>query len=255
MAETYHKILPGNWTVPLSAYPLPAAKTKPGAADGRQQQSVLFMPGFKAVHKVAYAFIDDTGGTSFDLILPSPDTRPDDKPRADVKGLFIPKGVFLYRVGLRAPGVELQPGYYSSGARGTNPFNATGRDSGLTGTATDRLVLSSATPVASAGTITATKAQTASQATCNLIFGADGRLKANQESVTQEFKNFAATTADLTLKVFSIDNTGAAAGGTVKADLLGGVYLVAEACYLVPDDVADIADGLKLPGARYSGYE
>ena len=41
--------------------------------------------------------------------------------------------------------------------------------------------------------------------------------------------------------------------GGLGSNFLGGIYLVAEVCYIVLDSVADL-DSLHLPGARYSGY-
>lgn len=254
MAETYSKILPGNWTVPLSAYPLPNAGTGRGVASGRRQQSALFMPGWKAIHKVGYAFVDDAGAAEFDIILPSPDTRPDDKPRADVKGLYVPTGAHLYRVGLRVPGVSEQPGYYSSGPRGVLPDAP--EDAGLVGTATDMLAVGSALPASQAGgSITPTAAHTSTLAACKTIFGADKRLKEAQEYVCVNPWDGTAgpTTADLTFKLFVLDTTGAAAGDPIKSDLLGGVYLIAEVCYLVPDDVEGF-QALKISGASFGGY-
>ena len=54
------KIFPGNWVTNLSSY---------------QGQPVVAVPGRVYYHKVGYALVDSTGGTSFDVKIPSPDMR------------------------------------------------------------------------------------------------------------------------------------------------------------------------------------
>jgi len=117
MAETYKKIYPGNWVVGLNAWPKPNAdfvkNNRPvGDPHDRQQQAVLYMPGVLAVQKVGFVHVQGAvpaapgvgaGVQGYDITIGSPDTRGDDKPRADVKGLIVPAGASLYRVGLRVP--------------------------------------------------------------------------------------------------------------------------------------------------------
>jgi len=261
MAETYKKIFPGNWVTHLSAYPLPNAafktnKRNPGDPRDRQQQSVLFMPGWMAVRKVAYCRIDADGNTSFDLVVGSPDLRPDDKPRNDVKGLFIPTGSIVYRAGLRVPNIADQPGYYSSGDRGVATGATPG--SGLTGTAGDQLVLASALPAAKAvGSIAAAAITTSTDTAAatdpsTLVVKADGTVDAGSQLVQNAWDKPVVTTADLTLKAYSVNAAGVAAGSAIKAELLGGVNIVAEVCYLVKEGVADL-DDCHLSGALVSG--
>lgn len=254
MAETYKKIYPGNWVERISAYPLPNADFKKnnrpsGDPHDRQQQGVLYMPGAVAVHKVAYLHVEGAvpaapgtgaGVTGYGLTICSPDARADDKPRADISGLIVPQGAYIYRCGLRIPRLGAQPGYYSSGAK--DPV--AGEASGLKGNASAQLWLEAkaggATTVpADSGAITGAGAHT-------------GTLKADANGVFTpgEFKNNlltpVLTTAELEFKLYA-DKNG------LGSTFLGGIYLIAEVCYLVEDAVADL-ESLVLSGAKYSGY-
>jgi hypothetical protein len=55
-----------------------------------------------------------------------------------------------------------------------------------------------------------------------------------------------ATTSEQEFKIY-------ADKGGLGSTFLGGVYLVAEVCYIVEDAVADL-ESLVLPGAKYAGY-
>jgi hypothetical protein len=254
MAETYKKIFPGNWVERISAYPLPNADFKKnnrpsGDPHDRQQQGVLYMPGVIAVHKVAFCHIEGAvppvpgtgaGIVGYDLTVGSPDTRGDDKPRADIKGLIVPSGAYIYRCGFRVPRLSAQPGSFSSGAKDA----VAGETSGLKANAAAQLWLEAkaggATAVpADAGAITATGAHTGTI-----------KVTANGEFEADEFSNGlltpVATTAELEFKLY-------ADKGGLGSSFLGGLYLVAEVCYLVEDHVADL-ESIALNGARYSGY-
>jgi hypothetical protein len=254
MAETYKKIFPGNWVERISAYPLPNAEFKKnnrpsGDPHDRQQQGVLYMPGAIAVHKVAFCRIEGAtpaapgtgaGVVGYDLTVGSPDTRGDDKPRADIKGLIVPSGAYLYRCGLRIPRLAAQPGYFSSGAK--DPVANEG--TGLKGNASAQLWLEAkaggATAVpADSGAVTATGAHTGTlKASAAGDFTADDFAAGVLTPVT--------TTAELEFKIY-------ADKGGIGSTFLGGVYLVAEVMYLVEDSVADL-ESLILPGAKYAGY-
>jgi hypothetical protein len=250
MAETYKKIFPGNWVERISAYPLPNAdfkknKRPSGDPHDRQQQGVLYMPGAIAVHKVGYVHIEGaipagTGVVGYGVTIPSPDARGDDKPRADVAGLIVPSGAYIYRIGLRVPRVALQPGSFSSGAK--DP--ASGDLSGLIANAGTKLWLE-----AKAGAPTAAPADSGTVAAAGshtgpLTVGGTG------EFVADEFSNSlltpVATTSEQEFKIY-------ADKGGLGSTFLGGVYLVAEVCYIVEDAVADL-ESLVLPGAKYAGY-
>ena len=101
------KIFPGNWVAQLSSY---------------QGQGVVSEPGRVYYQKTGYAKVDSTGGTSFDVVIPSPDLRGDDKARADITGLTLPAGANVYSVGIRVPDVRKDKGVgtATSGLVGTN---------------------------------------------------------------------------------------------------------------------------------------
>ena len=249
MAESYKKIYPGNWVSHINAWPLPNAefkKNKRPAGDphDRQQQGVLYLPGFIAVQKVAFARIEggveaDGAVHSYDLTIGSPDTRGDDKPRADIKGLVVPEGALLYRAGFRVSPIGAQPGYYSSGAK-----DLTGNDSSglLAAPACELWLEAAAAPPAGApttGAITANASNTLSlKAPLTGEFAADEVLTSLTDPVL--------TTAEQTFRLYTDK-------GSLGANLLGGVYVVAEVCYLVNDSVVDL-ESCHLPGAAYSGY-
>ncbi|MCE2836045.1 MAG: hypothetical protein LW834_03480, partial [Cyanobium sp. 49614_E6] len=240
MAETYKKIYPGNWVVGLNAWPKPNAdfvkNNRPvGDPHDRQQQAVLYMPGVLAVQKVGFVHVQGAvpaapgvgaGVQGYDITIGSPDTRGDDKPRADVKGLIVPAGASLYRVGLRVPRQANQPGAFSSGAKDPVAPEA----SGLLANAGAKLWLEAkATAPAGApgdsGAISATGAHTGPM-----------NVSARGDFDADDFCNSVATpvvtTAELEFKLW-------ADKGGLGSSFLGGLYLVAEVCYLVEDHVAD----------------
>ena len=50
-----------------------------------------------------------------------------------------------------------------------------------------------------------------------------------------------------------VTNTAVNATGTVTTLFSGGVYVMAELCYLIPEEVAGINE-VPLPGSNYSGF-
>lgn len=198
------KIFPGNFVNYLSSY---------------QGQPVVAIPGLTYHHKIGYAKIDATGGTVFDVIIPSPDKRPDDKPRPDIVGLTVPTDVWLYKLGLRVLDVrkELDRGSARSGLVGTNG---------------DRLKLASAVTVND--TITATTGAT---------LGTGLTVASTTIAPAAVVKSLALvapvlTTSAITFKVFNDNGTTAAGSGLTSAEI-GGSYVVAEVCYFTLDDVPD----------------
>jgi hypothetical protein len=254
MAESYKKIYPGNAVAHLNAYASPNDDfSANGRASGdprdRKQQALMFCPGWLAVRKVGVAHIT-AGATSWDFKILSPDLRPDDKPRADITGLFIPSGSVVIRAGFRVPAVNAQPGYYSSGSR----QEADDLGSGLVGTATDLLAISTAAISASAtGSIAAGAVRTASDGTAKIVVDAAGQVPTGFELVQTAFGSPVVTNTDLTLKLYSIATAGNTAGSAISSALTGGCYVVGEVVYLVPEGVAGM-DSVSLPGAQYSGY-
>jgi len=196
------KIFPGNFVNYLSSY---------------QGQPIVAKPGLAYSQVIGYAKIGAVAATEFDVIIPSPDKRPDDKPRPDITGLVIPEGVWLYKLGLRVVDVrkELDRGTARSGIVATND---------------DRLKLASAVGVAD--TITASTGGTPG------IVAAGGTFAVEQVSRLQALAAPVLTTSPITLKVF-VDNGTTAAGTGVTSAEIGGSYVVAEACYFKADDVPD----------------
>lgn len=276
MAETYKRIFPGNWVNHLNAYALPNREfdlnnRSSGDPRDRHHQSAVYRSGWMCVNKVGYSLIEGNA-TSWDVIVPSPDTRPDDKPRADIEGLYIPEGVFMYRAAVRVVPVHQQPAYYSQGYR-NDPRDQT--HSGIFGTQTgDQLVLTNydiATgnvtyPAASGeGVITATRTNTANDGPVldgghNDITVGDVTAPVVEAEIPPAASLFQLdngseilTTDEQFLKLASVDASGIAAGENMFSSLTGGAYVVSEVCYLVPAPVPTL-DELHLPGNRYAGY-
>jgi hypothetical protein len=268
MAETYKVIYPGNWVNRLSTYGLPNAdfianKRPAGDWADRQQQAVNYIPGWLAVTKTALVRVTSSPATILRPYIPAPCTRGDDKPLADVTQLVVPVGALLYRLGLRAVSLGNQPAYASQGAN--NPYSDLGSGIGCT-VARSQLVLATALPtVLNTGLITATAAQTTNTpaATNGTVPTGGNRLTARTDlslpiastavTAVPGSANAAVMSADSAFNVYSVDATGIAAGGGFSTNVPGGVYMVAEVSYLVPDAVAPL-DRLPLPGHQYAGY-
>lgn len=202
------KIFPGNWVTNLSSY---------------QGQPVVAVPGRVYYHKVGYALVDATGGTSFDVKIPSPDMRADDKVRADITGLTVPSGAVVYSVGLRVADTRKDRGVGSA-------------TSGITATDTNRLKLASALNSTATGVISATAVGTDSsdlQAASSTFAPGTGRFSA----ITG-----VATTTDLTLKVFVTTSTGTATGTAITSSAVGGTPIICEVSYFLDDAVASLDD-------------
>lgn len=197
------RIYPGNWVNPLSSY---------------QGQPVVVEPGRLYYHKVGYIKVDGTARREFDVVIPSPDKRPDDKPRADITGLVVPNGAFLYHVGLRILDARKDTG------------KGTARSGLVWGNGSDRIKLASAVTVNGAA-ITATTASTAPIDDTSLT-------AAPQSSVFQVITPVL-TTAELTLKLY-YDNgsTGLGNAAGLTSTEPGGSYLIAEVAYYLPDEAS-----------------
>lgn len=200
------KIYPGNYVNRLSSY---------------QGQPAVCLPGRVYYHITGYALVNATGGTSFDVIIPSPDKRGDDKPRADITGLTLPAGANVYYLGVRVPDMrkDRAVGTAFSGLVGTNTnrlklADAIGNDDVLT---TSTLSTNSAT-IAVASTTVAPVAASKSVITPVTLAGAE------------------------TLKVFVTNSTGTAAGSTLTSSLTGGTPIICEVAYYLDDAVAELND-------------
>lgn len=268
MAETYKVIFPGNWVNRLNAYPLPNADfIKNNRASGfwgdRQTQAVNYIPGWLAVLKTAYFKISTQGATVWNATIPSPYTRGDDKPLADIQQLVCPAGALLYRLGLRVPSIGVQPSYASQGPN--NPYSDLA--SGLVGTtALDQLVLASAMPAAKNTGLIATNGGNTSNTSANasgvvptggnaLTVRTDKTVPVGATAVTAipGSANAAVASADRAYNLYCVDSTGIAEGDPIRSLVPGGLYVVAEMAFLVPDAVGTL-DDLTLPGHQYAGY-
>jgi hypothetical protein len=254
MAETYKKIFPGNFVAGLNAWPLPNAdftKNKRAVGDphDRQQQGVVYVPGFIAVQKVGIVHIQGAtpaapgtgaGVQGYDIVIPSVDSRPDDKPRADVKGLIVPAGASLYRIGLRVPRVQSQPGYFSSGAKDA----VAPESSGLLANAGAKLWLEAKAtdPTAAPGDSGAIAATGAHTGPMNV----SARGDFDADDCSNSVPTPVITTAELSFRVW-------ADKGGLGSLFLGGVYLVAEVCYIVEDTVpSSMQSPLQAPAIQAS---
>lgn len=198
------KIYPGNWVTELSSY---------------QGQPVVAIPGRTYYQIIGYALVDATGGTSFDITIPSPDLRGDDKPRANITGLTVPAGANVYHVGLRVPDLRKDRGVGTA-------------FSGLVGTNTNRLKVADA--LANDDTITATAISTASSAVA-VAGGTVAPVGTTKGVITP-----VALSGQETLKVYVTDNTGTVAGSTVTSSAAGGTPILVEVCYYTEDAAPDL---------------
>lgn len=200
------KIFPGNWVTNLSSY---------------QGQPVVAVPGRIYFHRVGYIKVDSTARREFDVVIPSPDKRVDDKPRPDIVGLTIPSGALLYHVGLRVLDARKDAG------------KGTARSGLIWGAGTDRIKLASAVTV-NGGAITATTASTTPID--------DTDLTAAPQSSVFGVVTPVLTTQALTLKLF-YDNGSTGLGDEAGLTSIepGGSFLVAEVAYYLPDTASYVA--------------
>ena len=206
------KIYPGNWVTELSSY---------------QGQPVVAVPGRVYYHKIGYALINSTGGTSFDVTIPSPDLRQDDKPRADITGLVVPTGAKVYHVGIRVPDLRKDRGLSTA-------------TSGLAGTNTNRLKVASALNTTATGVISSTAIGTDSSAVV-VASGTVAPVGSTFGAITP-----VTLTGDLTLKVYVTDSTGTVAGASATSSAAGGTPVIVEVAYYL-DDVAPDINSIYLP--------
>tara|TARA_Y100000401_G_scaffold115935_1_gene120593 strand:+ start:2391 stop:3026 length:636 start_codon:yes stop_codon:yes gene_type:complete len=199
------KIFPGNWVTNLSSY---------------QGQPVVAIPGRVYYHKVGYALVDSTGGTEFDVKIPSPDKRGDDKVRADITSMVIPAGAVVYSVGLRV----------SDTRKNLDAGSAT---SGLSGTNTDTIALKDAAASA-ADTISSTVVSTPTIAVAS---GTIAPAAAKNGVVTGS-----ALSGAETLKVYVRNAAGNGAGSTLSSTATGGTPIICEVSYYLDDAVATKED-------------
>jgi hypothetical protein len=202
------KIYPGNYVNRLSSY---------------QGQPVVAVPGRVYYHVTGYALVpdDNVGATSFDVIIPSPDRRADDKPRASITGLVVPAGASIYHLGLRVPDMRKDRGVGTA-------------FSGLVGTDTNRLKLADA--IGNDDTITTSAASTTSSELA--VASTTVAPKATVKSLVTP----AILAGNETLKVYVTNSSGTSAGSAIYSTQKGGTPLIVEVAYFLSDAVADLGD-------------
>jgi|TARA_B100000530_G_scaffold39145_1_gene22584 hypothetical protein len=197
------KIFPGNWVTTLSSY---------------QGQPVVAVPGRQYYQKIGYALVDGTGGTEFDVTIPSPDMRGDDKVRANITGLTLPAGANVYHVGVRVPDLrkDRAVGSATSGLVGTNGDTIAVKDAAASAADTiSTTVVSTPTVAVAGGTIAPTSAK-------------NGVVEAKTLAGAE------------TLKVYVRNAAGNGAGTAITSTQAGGTPIIVEVAYFVEDDVAGL---------------
>lgn len=219
------KIYPGNYVNQLSSY---------------QFQPIQALPGRLYYDVVGYARIPDDANqanNTFDVIVPSPDLRPDDKPRLDRGSpLVVPEGAKIYHLGLRVPNMRKQ---------GHTGYSC-GCDSYIVANNGDFLKFGSAV---NAGVgVSATSAGTESDD----IEADDGTFPCS--STVQGVLDSAVVenSADLELKLFVTDDTGNALGSNVYSTFQSGSLVVCQVCYWF-DDIAPSLDNTIQPNTIEAG--
>ena len=197
------KIFPGNWVTTLSSY---------------QGQPVVAAPGRQYYQKIGYALVDGTGGTEFDVTIPSPDMRADDQVRANITGLTIPAGANVYYVGVRVPDLRKDRAVGSA-------------VSGLVGTNGDTIAVKDAAGSA-ADTISTTVVSTPTIAVANATIAPTSAKKGVVEAKTLAGAE--------TLKVYVRNAAGNGAGTAITSSQAGGTPIIVEVAYFVDDDVAGL---------------
>jgi hypothetical protein len=197
------KIFPGNWVTTLSSY---------------QGQPVVAVPGRQYFQKIGYALVDGTGGTEFDVTIPSPDMRGDDKVRANITGLTIPAGANVYHVGVRVPDLRKDRAIGSA-------------VSGIVGTNGDTIAVKDAAGSA-ADTISTTVVSTPTVAVANATIAPTSAKKGVVEAKTLAGAE--------TLKVYVRNAAGNGAGTAITSNQAGGTPIIVEVAYFVEDDVAGL---------------
>ena len=200
------KIYPGNWVTQLSSY---------------QGQPVVAVPGRVYYHVVGYALVDSTGGTSFDVKIPSPDMRADDKPRADITSLVLPQGACVYHLGLRVPDMRKDRGVGTA-------------FSGLVGTNTNRIKVADALANDDAMTTSTLSTNSAAVAVASTTVAPVSTAKTVVTPVV--------LAGSETLKVYVTASNGTDAGSTLTSSLDGGTPIIVEVSYYLSDEVADLGD-------------
>lgn len=205
------KIYAGNYVNRLSAY---------------QGQPVVAIPTRQFFHVTGYALITSTSATSWDIRIPSPDMRADDKPRPDITSLVLPAGACVYFVGFRIPDMRKE--------------RSTGTAfSGLVGTTGERLKVADA--VGNDNNITTAIVATDS----SLAAFSGGTLTPRQ--VRESVVTAPILAGNETLKVWNVQSDGTTISSNgATSTVAGGTPIIVEVAYFTDDDVAEL-DDIRLP--------
>jgi hypothetical protein len=211
------KIYPGNYVNNLASYA--------DAAKSGQPTGVVAQPGRIFYHIVGYALVpfgQAAAVTALSITIPSPDRRPDDKPRADQTSMILPTGARLYQVGLRICDVRRDRG------TGTALSN-------IVAVNTDRLKFADA--LANDNTLTTAAVSTPSAS----LVAASTTFAPGSAIISQVTPAILA--GNETMQIFVTNSSGTAAGTAIWSREIGGTPLIVEAMYYVDDtEVPDIND-------------
>jgi len=219
------KIYPGNYVNQLSSY---------------QFQPVQALPGRLYYDVVGYAKIPDDANLAdneFAVIVPSPDKRPDDKPRLDRGSpLIIPAGAKVYHIGVRVPNMRKEGSTgYSCGCK--TFINATNGNHIKFGNA-----VGSAAGIANGAIATDPNDIEAASDTFPCSSTVQGELDAD---VVEQ-------AADTEMKVFVTNAAGSGLGSNVYSTFQSGTLIVCQVCYWF-DDIAPSLDNTIQPNTIEAG--
>ena len=219
------KIYPGNYVTQLSSY---------------QFQPVQALPGRLYYDVVGYAkIVDDANqaNNEFSIIVPSPDLRPDDKPRLD-RGtpLIVPAGAKVYHVGLRVPNMRKE---------GSTGYNC-GCKTFIKATDGDRLKLGSAVNAPAGFTADAIATDATDFEAENTTFPCSSTVQGALDSAVVEL------TGDTELKLFVTNAAGTGLGNNVYSTFQSGTLVVCQVCYWF-DDIAPSLDNTIQPNTIEAG--
>lgn len=219
------KIYPGNYVNQLSSY---------------QFQPVQALPGRLYYDVVGYAKIPDDANQAnneFAIIVPSPDLRPDDKPRLD-RGtpLTIPEGAKVYHVGLRVPNMRKEGSTgYSCGCK-----------TFIDATDGNHLKLGSAVNAAAGFSATAIATDPDDIEADDDTFPCSSTVQGALDSAV------VALSGDLELKLFVTNAAGTALGDNIYSTFQSGSLIVCQVCYWF-DDIAPSLDNTIQPNTIEAG--
>ena len=219
------KIYPGNYVNQLSSY---------------QFQPIQALPGRLYYDVVGYAVIPDDAreaNNAFDVIVPSPDLRPCDKPRLDRGSpLVIPAGAKVYHLGLRVPNMRKQ---------GHTGYNC-GCDTYITATDTDTMKFASdagATAGIADGAISTDAAD---------VVAADGTFTCSSTVQGALDSAVVEQSADVEMRLLVTNAGGSALGSNVYSTFQSGSLIVCQVCYWL-DDIAPSLDNTIQPNTIEAG--